>query len=1089
MAGITIKAFDSDDSAATPTATTTSLADGSYTLTGLTGGAKYRLEFLWAGSWLKSGASGGTNIQFTQDGATATNFAIHDPNDYWDNTKDPHYVVPHYWNGLASANSAETGIGSIPYSSTGLNASYKDYNGNNGTGPIPRSDLMVSQVGTVWGEAYHKSQKHLYLTTFLKRHSGMTDTPGYIYNVDYSGATPSLAGKFDLQGVTPSNGGSPIDLGTVTRSGSADFTLSSSKSTPSRDINAFGKVGAMSYGDADIQPGTDYLWTVNLYQQALIRVDVSGNPTSVPSDVRQYILNTLPGYPTSSTGILRPWGLTFAHGKGYLGVVDDASISTLQANLKAIVLEFDPDNITAGFTQKLSFDPNLKRQIAGSWIPFFPWINTYAEPPVTVNGGYYYRPQPVLSDMEFDEFGNMYVSFFDRWGHQMGYWNYRPISGTTNTVRPAVYGEILKACGTASGWEIEGTGTCHTGTTEFIQDISGDNERESSEGAVALLKGKNQLLQVSIDPHPQGTVNSTYWTTQGANTYNLSNGQISNWYSFFQSGTVETYGKANGLGDVELIVPPAPTEIGNRVWLDTDSDGVQDADENGVPNVVVELRSGAMVLATATTAADGTYYFSNAVGTNTASKKYGLVQLQPNTAYTIKFPTTVTVSGTTYNLTTALTGGNTQIDSNAVATGDVAILAADIPVAGANNHSFDVGYSAAPACSINTPTVTSTCDNNGTPSNPADDKFTYKVTATGTNVGATYSVSGGDTYANRSYGTEHTSVNSFLISGGNLTLTLTDDTTATCKLDNVIVNAPNTCSSTVPTGNLTITKTVTGGTDPQTFNLQLDCSDNTFDDNAIVLTAGATHTANNIPAGTTCAVTETAPTAPIGYTYNTPAITPAQPVTIVANTTVAVSVLNAMTKNCSINAPTVTSTCNNNGTPSNTSDDKFTYKITATGSNVGATYSITGGDTYANRSYGTEHTSTNSFPISGGNLALTLTDDTTASCTLSNITVTAPATCSSSQPATDLSLKKTVDKKVVQKGDTLVYTITVTNAGPDAATGVEVKDKLPTALSYVSDDGQAVYGSDVYDDVTGIWQVGSLAKDESKSLKITAKVN
>ena len=195
------------------------------------------------------------------------------------------------------------------------------------------------------------------------------------------------------------------------------------------------------------------------------------------------------------------------------------------------------------------------------------------------------------------------------------------------------------------------------------------------------------------------------------------------------------------------------------------------------------------------------------------------------------------------------------------------------------------------------------------------------------------------------------------------------------------------------------------------------------------------------------------------------------------------------TPTCSINAPTVTSTCNNNGTPSNASDDKFTYKITATGSNVGATYSISGGDTYANRSYGTEHTSTNSFPISGGNLALTLTDDTTASCTLSNITVTAPATCSSSQPATDLSLTKTVDKNVVRKGDTLVYTITVTNAGPDAATGVEVTDKLPTALSYVSDDGQAVYGSDVYDDVTGIWQVGSLAKDESKSLKITARIN
>ena len=55
-----------------------------------------------------------------------------------------------------------------------------------------------------------------------------------------------------------------------------------------------------------------------------------------------------------------------------------------------------------------------------------------------------------------------------------------------------------------------------------------------------------------------------------------------------------------------------------------------------------------------------------------------------------------------------------------------------------------------------------------------------------------------------------------------------------------------------PKGNLTISKAVAGGTDPQTFNIQLDCSDNSYDNNAITLTAGATHTVSNIPAGTTC---------------------------------------------------------------------------------------------------------------------------------------------------------------------------------------------------------------------------------------------
>jgi uncharacterized repeat protein (TIGR01451 family) len=188
---------------------------------------------------------------------------------------------------------------------------------------------------------------------------------------------------------------------------------------------------------------------------------------------------------------------------------------------------------------------------------------------------------------------------------------------------------------------------------------------------------------------------------------------------------------------------------------------------------------------------------------------------------------------------------------------------------------------------------------------------------------------------------------------------------------------------------------------------------------------------------------------------------------------------------CSINTPTVTTECSNNGTPSDASDDKFTYKITATGSNVGATYSITGGDTYAGRSYGTEHTSTNSFPISGGNLALTLTDDTTASCKLENVTVTAPSTCSSSTPSADLEVAKTANVSSAKSGDTVIYTITVKNNGPDNATGVEVTDQLPTGVTYDSHNaGQGTYTSG-----TGIWAVGSLANDATATLTITVTIN
>jgi uncharacterized repeat protein (TIGR01451 family) len=97
-----------------------------------------------------------------------------------------------------------------------------------------------------------------------------------------------------------------------------------------------------------------------------------------------------------------------------------------------------------------------------------------------------------------------------------------------------------------------------------------------------------------------------------------------------------------------------------------------------------------------------------------------------------------------------------------------------------------------------------------------------------------------------------------------------------------------------PKGNLTITKTVTGGADPQSFQLQLDCTDNSFDDANITLADGQTHTVNDIPAGTQCTVTESAPTAPTGYTYDPAVIIPAQPVTITDGVTASVSVTNPL---------------------------------------------------------------------------------------------------------------------------------------------------------------------------------------------------
>lgn len=83
----------------------------------------------------------------------------------------------------------------------------------------------------------------------------------------------------------------------------------------------------------------------------------------------------------------------------------------------------------------------------------------------------------------------------------------------------------------------------------------------------------------------------------------------------------------------------------------------------------------------------------------------------------------------------------------------------------------------------------------------------------------------------------------------------------------------------------------------------------------------------------------------------------------------------------------------------------------------------------------------------------------------------------------DLSLTKVVDNTVVNVGSIVEYTITVFNAGPNAATNVEIKDKLPASLTFVSSSNLTNSSG------TLIGTVASLAKGASASFKFKATVS
>jgi uncharacterized repeat protein (TIGR01451 family) len=84
----------------------------------------------------------------------------------------------------------------------------------------------------------------------------------------------------------------------------------------------------------------------------------------------------------------------------------------------------------------------------------------------------------------------------------------------------------------------------------------------------------------------------------------------------------------------------------------------------------------------------------------------------------------------------------------------------------------------------------------------------------------------------------------------------------------------------------------------------------------------------------------------------------------------------------------------------------------------------------------------------------------------------------------DLAVTKTVDNPIPNVGDTVTYTITVTNNGPDTATNITLNDDLPAGMTFVS----ATPDTGTYNPVTGIWAINSLASGTTATLAIKARV-
>ena len=84
----------------------------------------------------------------------------------------------------------------------------------------------------------------------------------------------------------------------------------------------------------------------------------------------------------------------------------------------------------------------------------------------------------------------------------------------------------------------------------------------------------------------------------------------------------------------------------------------------------------------------------------------------------------------------------------------------------------------------------------------------------------------------------------------------------------------------------------------------------------------------------------------------------------------------------------------------------------------------------------------------------------------------------------DLSLVKTVNNNSPDIGDIVTFTIQVSNAGPDDATNVELKDYLPIGYNPIS----SITGGGIYLNDTITWSIDTLKAGADSSLTFTAIV-
>lgn len=701
---MTVTVYDSSG-AVQGTTTTSAVADGSgnnYTLTA-TGTGPYRVEFTNVPAYLKPGVFGtgaGTTVQFVTDGASPNiNLALTDPGNF-NNEANPDTATTIFLNGQYNAAGLNglTSLMRTPYNATG-----HDFTGTTPTASFQGVELgEVQETGAIYGMAWQSTRNRIYVGAYHKRYSGFgANGPDAIYVYDKQG---NAIGTIDLDTVLGTTNSAGADVHDFTASGGIVYDIGTGNAS-------YDGVGKRSLGDIDMSADQKTLFVVNLFDRRIYAINVA---SGVPSGATLIKSWAAPDATTASRH--RPFALAVSQGKLWVGSVDqngtNAYIHSMTPNLSSPT---GSETFTLETTVPLGFVRQSYQGTAANNAARVSTWRAWSTDPTTItymnNGsGEISYPQPMLSDIEFDETGAMILGFRDRFGDQSGAAKrFRPAdAGNTWSVSA---GDILRVCNNSGTFVVEGSAGCTTsgglansgpgGATspehynwDLYQDGTGNWDTslnaggafhwETTQGSLVQVAGRPTILTTAMDPNNDYSggylrLNNSTGRRDGINTDGattlatvLANGGYTLYESGNFSGTPPTsnyLGKANGLGDVEALTNPPPIEIGNRVWRDSNNNGRQDPGEPVLANVLVGLyNSSGVLISTVETNAAGQYLFSssttatdvNADGDSIPEYDYGLA-ISPETSYT------VAIQNANFNAGNALNGFTRTISNSSTA--------------------------------------------------------------------------------------------------------------------------------------------------------------------------------------------------------------------------------------------------------------------------------------------------------------------------------------------------------------------------------------------------------------------------------------